>query len=112
MGLFDRWQDKVLRAMMGPPGDGQQPTPGPGRQPVPHDLYAMTQADDPWIAMLAEKQTFPHKGLRSMHLGNVKGSWMTTRHEGHALVLAPPRSEAGKTSGVIVPNVLSMRGCV
>ena len=32
---------------------------------------------------------------------------MTTRHEGHALVLAPPRSEAGKTSSLIVPAAIS-----
>lgn len=111
MGLRDRWQDKVLRAMMGPAGDGkQQPRGDP--PPIPHSLRAITQAEDPWIAMLEEKGTFPHGGLRSQHLGNAKGSWMTTRREGHALVLAPPRSEAGKTSGVLIPNILSMRGSI
>jgi type IV secretory pathway TraG/TraD family ATPase VirD4 len=104
-------QDRILRAMMGPSGDGKTPPRG-DPPPIPHSLHAITQAEDPWLAMHAEKRTFPHGGLRSQHLGNAKGSWMAARHEGHALVLAPPRSEAGKTSGVIIPNILSMRGQV
>ena len=31
------------------------------------------------------------------------------RHEGHALILAPPRSEAGKTSSLVAPAVISQQ---
>lgn len=102
MGLFDR----LFPSSSG--NDRSQPSPGVD----PYSFAGIPTVVRPWVGMRNSKRQFVHQGLRSQHLGSAAGQWMLTRHEGHALVLAPSRSAAGKTTGVIVPNIVSMEGPV
>jgi type IV secretory pathway TraG/TraD family ATPase VirD4 len=92
-----------------------EPTPSaapPTPELPPHPFDVMLWAEHPAHMMLEIKGTFPGDGMRVMHLGETDAHWMVTAPQGHALVLAPPRSHAGKTSSFIIPLVLSTFGRV
>ena len=103
---MDNLRARLMKVINGP--EQQAPAPEPYRYPR-HVFQDIAEADAPCDAMWIRKRAMRGGGFRSLHLGSVEGGWMTTRYEGHALVLAPPRSEAGKTSSLVVPAMISQQ---
>jgi type IV secretory pathway TraG/TraD family ATPase VirD4 len=80
--------------------------------PLVHEVDIVLAHEHPAMAMWGLRYEMPGRGKRMLHLGWDDVQWMCTEPQGHALVLGPPRSKAGKTASVIIPTILSSYGQV
>lgn len=74
--------------------------------PPPHIADVLAAAPDPLAAIRATSASYGH----GLYLGMSDQGWVSAHPESCLLVLGPPRS--GKSSGLIVPNVLAASGPV
>lgn len=101
----------IIKKAIGP---GERPPAPvvPRAEAPPHPFELMSRAESPADEMWGQKFAFPSMGMQMMHLGGTDTGWMTTQRQGHALILGPPRSHAGKTAAVMTPAIISMFGPV
>jgi type IV secretion system protein VirD4 len=71
------------------------------------DGYFMASRHHPIELFRRIRTNLDDRQPASVPLGMVGGTWTVTYPDRHVLAIAPPRSSAGKTSGLIVPAVLS-----
>ena len=75
-------------------------------EPPQHIAHRMAAAPDPLAAIRDTSAAYGH----GLYLGMSDEGWVSAHPESCLLVLGPPRS--GKSSGLIVPNVLAANGPV
>ena len=75
-------------------------------EPPPHIAHRLAAAPDPLAAIRDTSASYGH----GLYLGMSDEGWVSAHPESCLLVLGPPRS--GKSSGLIVPNVVAANGPV
>jgi type IV secretion system protein VirD4 len=76
-----------------------------------HPIDIITGSDNAYGEMMQQRWRVRDVDW-CMHLGRTGTHWMVTSPQGHALAIAPPRSAGGKTSSVIIPEIIFAGGPV
>jgi type IV secretion system protein VirD4 len=105
VSLLDRW--RLWRAKR----YYSQPIHPPAKRP-PTFWERLAQHPDALGMLVGARANAPFRYSTNLGISPYDGSWAVADPETHTLVLGPPRSAAGKTSGYMIPVTLTQGGPV